>query len=305
MLSAFAVGASGMLLQPPLRPTAAVTCPMAYRCPALVASEGRKNMLGGLFGKVFGKDASSSAEEELGAVRAAMEEAANAVRMAPAAAEQPAAAEEEAQAAQAMAAQAEAKAEAEAKAASMDAANLSKDDIALAETAAVVDEELDGNVEYYFDPNAGAAEVQEEVEEEEEEEVEEEVEEEDIEAELSAEEIRRLEEEVEQEIAEEEASRNPFSLVGVSRQSGPPPPPPGLYTDPEMTTGPLTAEEKAAEERKIAYIQQQEALASQDKKKDKGPTAQIDNSVFLVGTGVAVALSLLVVVATIATDGGL
>ena len=40
-------------------------------------------------------------------------------------------------------------------------------------------------------------------------------------------------------------------------------------------------------------------------KKDKGPTAQIDNSVFLVGTGVAVALSLLVVVATIATDGGL
>ena len=60
MLSAFAVGASGMLLQPPLRPTAAVACPMAYRCPALVASEGRKNMLGGLFGKVFGRDASSS-----------------------------------------------------------------------------------------------------------------------------------------------------------------------------------------------------------------------------------------------------
>ena len=60
MLSAFAVGASGMLLQPPLRPTAAVACPMAYRCPALVASEGRKNMLGGLFGKVIGKDASSS-----------------------------------------------------------------------------------------------------------------------------------------------------------------------------------------------------------------------------------------------------
>ena len=105
--------------------------------------------------------------------------------------------------------------------------------------------------------------------------------------------------------SEEEASRNPFSLVRVSRRSGPPPPPPGLYTEPEKTTGPLTAEEKAAEERKIAYIQQQEALASQDKKKDKGPTAQIDNSVFLVGTGVAVALSLLVVVATIATDGGL
>ena len=64
----------GLLLQPPLRPTAAVACPVAYRCPALVASEGRKNMLGGLFGKVFGKDASSSAEDELGAVRAAMEE---------------------------------------------------------------------------------------------------------------------------------------------------------------------------------------------------------------------------------------
>ena len=105
--------------------------------------------------------------------------------------------------------------------------------------------------------------------------------------------------------SEEEASRNPFSLVRVSRRSGPPPPPPGLYTEPEKTTGPLTAEEKAAEERKIAYIQPQEALASQDKKKDKGPTAQIDNSVFLVGTGVAVALSLLVVVATIAMDGGL